>query len=457
MSRLEEDMDRIGSVRAQLKAWETHSFTLCFSTRWVYPRSSLLLLLRRQRQLEQGETETEYCPRTSKMIKFCGHASLFADPKSIKSCLCIIFPATCLIIITLFFASSFFPQDCKQKLLRWKMGDVVQNSDINKCKNQCRPNGSEALPQGIVSNTSNLDMRPLWDPPRHKKHQRIDNIKNNTSSLSTNLFAMAVGIRQKDLVDKMVKKFLASHFIVMLFHYDGIVDKWKDVEWSDRVIHVSAVNQSKWWFAKRFLHPDIVAEYSYIFLWDEDLGVENFHPDEYVSIIKSEGLEISQPALDPDKSEMHHQITARGRRSKVHRRIYKPGNNGTGCDSSSTAPPCTGWIEMMAPVFSRAAWRCVWYMIQNDLVHAWGLDMQLGYCAQGDRTKNIGVVDAEYIVHYNRPTLGGGPDNAEAATSSKAEDHRVEVRRLSYRELDIFRKRWEKAAKEDECWLDPFQ
>lgn len=30
------------------------------------------------------------------------------------------------------------------------------------------------------------------------------------------------------------------------------------------------------WFAKRFLHPDIVSEYAYIFLWDEDLGVENF-------------------------------------------------------------------------------------------------------------------------------------------------------------------------------------
>lgn len=35
------------------------------------------------------------------------------------------------------------------------------------------------------------------------------------------------------------------------------------------------------WFAKRFLHPDIVAEYDYIFLWDEDLGVEYFHPDKY--------------------------------------------------------------------------------------------------------------------------------------------------------------------------------
>lgn len=35
------------------------------------------------------------------------------------------------------------------------------------------------------------------------------------------------------------------------------------------------------WFAKRFLHPDIVAEYSYIFLWDEDLGVDNFNPKRY--------------------------------------------------------------------------------------------------------------------------------------------------------------------------------
>ena len=36
------------------------------------------------------------------------------------------------------------------------------------------------------------------------------------------------------------------------------------------------------WFSKRFLHPDIVAEYEYIFIWDEDLGVENFHPGRYV-------------------------------------------------------------------------------------------------------------------------------------------------------------------------------
>lgn len=26
---------------------------------------------------------------------------------------------------------------------------------------------------------------------------------------------------------------------------------------------------------------------------------------------------------------------------------------------------------------------------------------------QGDRTKNVGIVDSEYIVHYGLPTLGG--------------------------------------------------
>lgn len=35
------------------------------------------------------------------------------------------------------------------------------------------------------------------------------------------------------------------------------------------------------WFAKRFLHPDVVSIYDYIFLWDEDLGVENFHPGRF--------------------------------------------------------------------------------------------------------------------------------------------------------------------------------
>ncbi|GER38954.1 hypothetical protein STAS_15503 [Striga asiatica] len=307
-----------------------------------------------------------------------------------------------------------------------------ENKPIKRCNDKCRPFGSEALPRGIVSATSNLDMVSLAGP-------LSDDVSffNQNKSKKTSLLAIAAGINQK---------FLKENFVVMLFHYDGIVNEWNNFEWNDRVIHVTAKSQTKWWFAKRFLHPDIVSEYEYIFLWDEDLGVEKFHPGRYVSIIKEEGLEISQPGLDLGK--VHHQITARHQRSTVHRRYYKIGT----CDSNSTNPPCVGWVEMMAPVFSKAAWRCVWYMIQNDLIHAWGLDMQLGYCAQGDRTIKVGVVDEQYIVHHGLPTLG---DTNASSGPPKVTD-RIKIRLRSYNEMRAFRNRWNRAIKEDECWVDPF-
>lgn len=89
-----------------------------------------------------------------------------------------------------------------------------------------------------------------------------------------NLLALAVGIKQKQNVDEIVKKvakmklpsfnllkiissslniflrliqFRITDFVVMLFHYDGNVDKWRDLEWSDSAVHVSAINQTKWY------------------------------------------------------------------------------------------------------------------------------------------------------------------------------------------------------------------
>ncbi|KAJ0640340.1 hypothetical protein HanOQP8_Chr16g0610301 [Helianthus annuus] len=293
-------------------------------------------------------------------------------------------------------------------------------------KNQCSPDGSEALPKGIVAKTSDLEMRPLWGPRKKRKNPKAP----------MSLLAMAVGKKQKANVNEMIKKFPSDDFVIMLFHYDGIVDDWKDLEWSSRAIHISAISQTKWWFAKRFLHPDVVSEYAYIFLWDEDLGVQNFDAGRYVSIIRNEGLHISQPALDPEKSEVHHEMTTREKGSTVHR-----------------------WVEMMAPVFSKEAWRCVWYMIQNDLIHAWGLDMQLGYCAQGNRTQYIGIVDSEYVVHYGLPTLGGSENKPTQDTVSMESNHidiRTEVRKQSFNELETFKRRWRKAVEEDNCWVDPY-
>eukprot|EP01018_Ginkgo_biloba_P024241 Gb_06349 [translate_table: standard] len=217
-----------------------------------------------------------------------------------------------------------------------------------------------------------------------------------------NLLAITIGIKQKDNVDLIVQKhyaqelsnfslkfiqffisnigigyqFLSENFTVILFHYDGNLDGWKDLDWSNKTIHIVAQNQTKWWFAKRFLHPDIVSMYDYIFIWDEDLGVEHFHPGRYLNIMKAEGLEISQPALDPKLSEIHHRITVRNKTGKSDdciifegvRTALKPAWNLHAPGISLSLSSCIGndqeWVEGMAPVFTRAAWRCTWHLIQ---------------------------------------------------------------------------------------------
>ncbi|KAJ9566459.1 hypothetical protein OSB04_002425 [Centaurea solstitialis] len=260
----------------------------------------------------------------------------------------------------------------------------------------------KGLPRGIIEAKSDLELKPLWSTSSLKSK------KGDVSSMH-NLLAIPVGLKQKRNVNTIVQKhfqFLTENFTVILFHYDGKVDGWRDLEWSNKVIHIVAQNQTKWWFAKRFLHPAAVSIYDYIFLWDEDLGVQHFNPRSYLDIVKAEGLEISQPALDPNSTDIHHRITIRKRTNKFHRRVYDS-RGSVKCSDDSEGPPCAGFVEGMAPVFSRAAWHCAWHLIQNDLVHGWGMDMKLGYCAQGDRSKKVGVVDSEFIIHQGIQTLGG--------------------------------------------------
>ncbi|KAG6778693.1 hypothetical protein POTOM_015036 [Populus tomentosa] len=126
------------------------------------------------------------------------------------------------------------------------------------------------LPHGIIRASSDLELKPLWSTSSSRS--KVD------PSTHRCLLAIPVGIKQKDNVDRIVQKFLPENFTVILFHYDGNVDGWWDLDWSNEAIHIVAKNQTKWWFAKRFLHPAVVSAYDYIFLWDEDLGIEHFNP-----------------------------------------------------------------------------------------------------------------------------------------------------------------------------------
>ncbi|KAL6645793.1 hypothetical protein ACP70R_017401 [Stipagrostis hirtigluma subsp. patula] len=301
-----------------------------------------------------------------------------------------------------------------------------------------RPPGSEMLPRGIVQKTTNFEMATsLTGNPEGEKDAAPPTKKS--------LLAVPVGVKNKALVDKLVSKFLDVGFTVMLFHYDGAVELWADLQWSNRAVHVAARRQTKWWFAKRFLHPDVVADYEYVFLWDEDIEVDAFDPVRYLDVVRREGLEVSQPALDRC-SEIHHAITTRKMlpTGDVHRRALD-----TRCHADSAGPPCVGWVEMMVPVFSRAAWKRTWKMVQNDLIHGWGIDYKLGYCAQGDRARNVGVVDSEYVLHRGDPMLRDGDKTAPSKS-------RGAVRWRSNKEMKIFNRRWEEAATEDSSWPDPY-
>ncbi|CAI9756316.1 unnamed protein product [Fraxinus pennsylvanica] len=250
--------------------------------------------------------------------------------------------------------------------------------DISKIWVPSNPKGAERLPPGIVASESDFYPRRLWGLPNE-----------DLASKPKYLVTFTVGYNQRNNIDAAVKKF-SDNFTILLFHYDGQTTEWDEFEWSKRAIHVSTRKQTKWWYAKRFLHPDIVAPYDYIFIWDEDLGVEHFDAEEYIKLVKKHGLEISQPGLQPNRGTTW-QMTKRRDGSEVHKETTER----PGWCSDPHLPPCAAFVEIMAPVFSRDAWRCVWYMIQNDLVHGWGLDLALQRCVQPAHEK-IGVVDSQW-------------------------------------------------------------
>ncbi|KAK4779996.1 hypothetical protein SAY87_016102 [Trapa incisa] len=260
-------------------------------------------------------------------------------------------------------------------------------NDSSKIWAPSNPRGAERLAPRIIAAESDLYLHRLWGNPNE-----------DLTSTPKYLVTFTVGYDQRNNIDAAVKKF-SENFTIVLFHYDGRTTEWGEFEWSKRAIHISAPKQTKWWYAKRFLHPDIVAPYDYIFIWDEDLGVENFDAERYIKLVRKHGLEISQPGIE-SKTRITWKMTKRRDDFEVHKETdEKPGR----CPDPHL-PPCAAFIEIMAPVFSRDAWRCVWYMLQNDLVHGWGLDFVLRKCVEPAHDK-IGVVDSQWVVHQSVPSL----------------------------------------------------
>ncbi|KAF5479695.1 hypothetical protein F2P56_000494 [Juglans regia] len=253
------------------------------------------------------------------------------------------------------------------------------------------PRGAERLPPGIIASESDFFLRRLWGQP--SEYSQDLTIKPKY------LVTFTVGYDQRNNIDAAVKKF-SENFTILLFHYDGRTSEWDEFEWSRRAIHVSARKQTKWWYAKRFLHPDIVAAYDYIFMWDEDLGVEHFDAEEYIKLVRKHGLEISQPGLEPNNGLTWQMTKMRGNGE-----VHKDTEEKPGWCTDPHLPPCAAYAHIADPDHLLLSSSAQEFLELNDLVHGWGLDFALRKCVEPAHEK-IGVVDAQWIVHQSVPSLG---------------------------------------------------
>ncbi|KAL0460711.1 UNVERIFIED_CONTAM: hypothetical protein Slati_0698300, partial [Sesamum latifolium] len=184
------------------------------------------------------------------------------------------------------------------------------------------PRGAESLPPGIIVSESDFYLRRLW-----------------VTQMSDILGKLSGSEKEAEVPCNIYSWF------------------WQLVAAFDN--SMPYVADAMRWYAKRFLHPDVVVPYDYIFIWDEDLGVEHFDAEKYIELVKKHGLEISQPALEPNSG-----LTWLMTKKKDNREVHKDTEERPGWCSDPFLPPCAGFVEIMAPVFSREAWRCVWYLIQ---------------------------------------------------------------------------------------------
>ena len=150
-----------------------------------------------------------------------------------------------------------------------------------------------------------------------------------------------------------------------------------------------------------------MAQYEYIAVWDEDLGCSDFDPALYLDVVREARLEISQPAVG--EGPISWPITSRVAGSRLHHTSDQK-SWGTPCTpEEQSSPPCAAMVEVQAPVFTSAAWACVWLLLQRDLPHAFGLDLSWHVCAaSANRTAvdAMGIVDATWVDHLGAPTLG---------------------------------------------------
>lgn len=193
------------------------------------------------------------------------------------------------------------------------------------------------------------------------------------------LYASPVGTSGKKHLKKIIERFGHAHFDYLIFAYDD--DPFdEDIFKRCRIIREKGY---RWYFMKKYVTPEVCKKYRYIFVWADDIDIEDFSYNNFISIMERNQLQIAQPALGR-KSYFSHAITTVKKWQKFGRYV--------------------DFVEIMVPVFQARAWETFWqYLDPVNNPWGWGCDL-LAHSLCG--FTNMGIVDCEPVTH-TRPVSSG--------------------------------------------------
>ena len=191
------------------------------------------------------------------------------------------------------------------------------------------------------------------------------------------LYVSPVGGSAAELLPEVLECFLEAGADCILMQYDD-----SDLEVP---IGVNIVRDRgyKFQLALRHLHPDKVEAYDFIYFWDDDLRVTNFDPLGFAEIMRINHLDMAQPEVSSSYG-LSHSIT------KPHK-LGSPVRSPDGKTTYSIVGRLTNFVEIMAPVFTRDAWRTFYGYLVPENCSGWGYD----YVPMGRK----GIVDLMTVEH----------------------------------------------------------
>ncbi|KNE64728.1 hypothetical protein AMAG_10078 [Allomyces macrogynus ATCC 38327] len=217
--------------------------------------------------------------------------------------------------------------------------------------------------------------------------RKVDHVP--VPSRKLGLVAIPVGETAKFRIDTLVRQFGLEQFAFMLFIWDQ--SDWSKFPWFANVTAIRVARQAKFWYAKRFIPPEVALHYDYIWLLDDDMVLDfEWSPVNATETMRRYNVHFAQSALT---------VGEHFDQGAIEKRVEE-----------FAVGHWTNFVEMMGPIISRGAYWCAWTLTPWDTSSSWGVDNSfypvcsgLGYC-------RFAVLDAYPMKHLDTRTFVGEVD-----------------------------------------------